>query len=735
MPGRPARARWNRRTSIFMEPFIMPITASARRAAYVIIAIAALLFLANYAARANEPTEPNANDPAGALDDAQIKRLPDVRALVGSDPITLDLKDAGRRLCEDESLDALRDVDPNRLVWSIITQESEIVDLELEGDDLKLAWKPDAVGQTTIVLKASSESAPDAGAFVSFRAEAWKPNLFAAMMAALGGGGLFLLGMKRMSDGLQAIAGSRLRRLVSIFTNNRFLAIGVGTLVTSIIQSSTATSVMTLGLVNSGLMTLKQAIGVLLGANIGTTTTGWIFALNVGAMGLPLLGVAAIFYLFCKNERVKNFSVFALGLGMIFFGLETLKAGLAPLPDTPQFMAVMRAFQATSFKGLIMCVFIGCGTTALVHSSSATVALIITLASLGVMDLNTAAALALGSNIGTALTPLIVAIGAPSNTRRAAYFHLIFNTTGVLWVMAIFFPIFLPLVERLGTALHLGITGQIALTHTLFNVANTIVFLPFLGPIANFLERRVVDKETRKPKSVTGLFSFLNDEPALAIERSRIEVHRMFINCMALGENLQRLNEGEFGDDELVARSFELEEKLDVAQDETIDFISQIMPRAFSVDATASAREQIRIAEEVETISDYLVGVLKSILKLKENEQKLPEELVNEFTSLLNDALDALKWLEQKFAERQHVELARPINERRRAYVANAKRIREKFMEDMSQRQFDPLVVIAVNYQINAWRRVYEHLLNIAEAMETPEKAVNPRANATRALT
>lgn len=707
----------------------MPITASARRAIVIVVTLAMLGFLANALARAEETNERNASVPNQTLDEnAQIKRLPDVRALVGSDPITLDLKDAGRRLCEDENLDNLRDVDPNDLVWSIITQESEIVDLELEGNDLKLMWKPDAVGKTTVVLKASAKDSPENSAFISFRAESWKPNLIAAMMAALGGGGLFLLGMKRMSDGLQAIAGSRLRRLVSIFTNNRFLAIGVGTLVTSIIQSSTATSVMTLGLVNSGLMTLKQAIGVLLGANIGTTTTGWIFALNVGALGLPLLGIAAIFYLFCKNERVKNFSIFALGLGMIFFGLETLKAGLAPLPETSQFMEVMRAFQATSLKGAIMCVFIGCATTALVHSSSAMLALIITLASLGAMDLNSAAALALGSNIGTALTPLIVAIGAPANTRRAAYFHLFFNTTGVIWVMAIFFPIFLPCVERLGSFLHLGITGKIALTHTIFNVANTLVFLPALGPIADFLERRVVDKEAKKPKSTTGLSSFLNDKPALAVERSRIEVHRMFIDCLALGENLQRLQQAAFEDEDLVAHSFQLEEKLDAAQDETIDFISRLMPRTFSLDATASAREQIRLAEEIETISDYFLGALKSSLKLKENGLAIPEELEREFGALLADALDSMTWLEQKFTQRQHVDLAQPINERRRNYVAHAKKIREDFMEDMSEKQFDPLVVVSINYQINAWRRIYEHLLNIAEAMETPEKAINPRA-------
>ena len=174
----------------------------------------------------------------------------------------------------------------------------------------------------------------------------------AIIFQVFGGLGVFLLGMKNMSDGMQAVAGERMRKLVGLATNNRLLGVGVGTTVTGIIQSSSVTTVMVVGMVNAGLMTLKQAIGVIFGSNIGTTVTAWIMAYSLEKYGLPIIGFSALFYLFSKSDRVRFLAVFVLGLGMVFFGLELMKQGLSPIRNMPEFVSWFSRFQANSYLGV-----------------------------------------------------------------------------------------------------------------------------------------------------------------------------------------------------------------------------------------------------------------------------------------------------------------------------------------------------------------------------------------------
>ncbi len=658
--------------------------------------------------------------------DAPVKWLPDMRVLAGAPTTTIDLKETLQHFCDEGYFgNAPNSVIPEDVELSIIPSvgDVKVVDLQLEGTRLYLNWIPDAVGKTKVIVKASVKDDPTRRAFVSFNATSWLPDYMAILMAVVGGGGLFLLGMKRMSDGLQAMAGSRLRRMVSFFTHNRFMAVGVGVVVTTLVQSSTATSVMALGFVNGGIMTLSQAIGVIIGSNIGTTTTGWLFTLNIGALGLPILGVGALFYLFCRKEKIRNVALFALGLGMIFFGLETLKAGLAPVSEVPEFAVLIRTFRADTFLGALVCIVVGCGTTFLAHSSAATLAITITLASLDAIDLNSAAAIVIGSNIGTTFTALIAAIGASINTKRTACFHLMFNVLGAIWIMPIFFLVLIPSVNGIGNACHMDICGKIALTHTLFNVANTVVFVPLIDPIAKLLEKFVVEKgEKKSVDSVTGLPKFKDGLSFSNIELSRNVVRQMFLDCQEMLELLENAQKSNYEDEETISKIFKIEEKLDSVQDETIDFISQLTSRINDNDAAASAREQIRLAEEIETISDYALGVLKANLKLKESELELPKTLDNIFVELLQDAKGTLELLVESFSMHRHSHLVEPMNEKRRQYVARIKKIRDEFLQKMFEERLAPLVVHAVESQLNAWRRVYEHLQNISEAMEVPGK-------------
>lgn len=651
----------------------------------------------------------------------QKKWLPDLKVLVGAPTTTLDLSATLAEFCEQNVFDGAA-TKPEDLTLELVGDgDGSVAKTRLEGTTLYVDWTPDAVGDAEITLKATPKNDPSKVAVVTFKAESWAPNYWAICATVLGGLGLFLIGMKRMSDGLQAVAGARLRRVISMFTNNRFLAVGVGFMATVLVQSSSATTVMILGFVNSGLMTLAQAVGCVMGTNIGTTTTGWLLTLNLGAYGLPLIGVAGFIYLLTNNEKICNLAACALGIGLIFFGLKTMGAALAPLPDIPAFSEFMQSFQADSLWGAVKCVFVGCVTTMIVQSSAATIGITMTLTALGAIEFPAAAALVLGENIGTTITALMASIGTSTNARRVAYFHTLFNCVGVCWALAIFFPILLPTVNALGARWGLDDVGKIALTHSLFNVTNTLVFLPFVGASAAFLTKIAPDRASKPKKrvSTTGLASFTNDDPIVGIERSRLEIQRMFGDCQTLARDLATLKSENFENPTLVEESFALEKTLDDRQDETIDFISGLTTRAFTVDVAFSAREQVRLAEELETISDYFVGVLKSNLKLKELELPTPREIDDSFVELLGYASESLEWIGKTFAEWGPREnLLEEMNARRVRYVARVKEIRERFLHSMFEERLDPQAVVAVDYQLNAWRRVYEHLHNIAEAME-----------------
>ncbi|HHK42401.1 MAG TPA: Na/Pi cotransporter family protein, partial [Planctomycetaceae bacterium] len=221
--------------------------------------------------------------------------------------------------------------------------------------------------------------------------------------------------MKNISDGLQAVAGNRLRRMISLVTDNRLLAVGVGTLVTMIVQSSSITTVLVVGLVNSGFMSLTQAIGVVFGANIGTTITGWVLVLKIGKYGLPLAGASAFGYLFISRDRLRYLCMGAMGVGMVFFGLELMKDGFSIIKDLPAFEQWFERFTADSYIGVLKCAAIGCILTFIVQSSSATLGITIGLAQIGVIPFQTAAALVLGENIGTTITAWLASFGTSPN--------------------------------------------------------------------------------------------------------------------------------------------------------------------------------------------------------------------------------------------------------------------------------------------------------------------------------
>ena len=457
------------------------------------------------------------------------------------------------------------------------------------------------------------------------------------VLELVGGLGLFLLGMKHMSEGMQAVAGKSLRRIISAVSTNRLLATTCGILVTCIVQSSSITTVMVVGFVNSGVMTLAQAIGIIMGANIGTAITGWILVLKVGKYGLPILGFSAFVYLFSKKDRTRYWAMAIMGIGMIFFGLELMKDACGLIKEMPQFENWFLQFQADSYLGVLKCALVGCLLTVMVQSSSATLGITISLAFQGVIPFETAAALVLGENIGTTITAFLASLGATTNARRAAYFHIVFNLIGVVWITLIF-SWYIELIHWLaggnvseavvvdGVTSYPNTTLAIAMTHSVFNITNTLMFIPFLPWFVKFLERVVPAKDFKEKPRLTDLEMRVARTPALAIQQSRVEIEKMGDGCEKMLTWLSELVEQDDPDRALADRLTRREQVLNSMQDEVSEFVTELLSGNVPYSIADEACRQLRMVNEYEAMSDDIVNLDKFDRKLRRKGSRFSEE-------------------------------------------------------------------------------------------------------------
>ena len=390
----------------------------------------------------------------------------------------------------------------------------------------------------------------------------------------LGGLGIFLYGMDHMSSGMQKLAGRKLKKFLAALTTNRVIAILVGIVITMLVQSSSVSTIMTIGFVNASLLTLKQALGVIFGANIGTTVTGWILALNVGKYGLPIVGAGAIAHMFLKSDKAKTRALTVMGLGMIFLGLELMSNGLKPVRSMPEFVRMFAMFSANSYFGVIKVAAIGALITAVVQSSSATLGITITLAVQGLIDYRTAVALVLGENVGTTITAILATLNANVNAKRAAYAHTIINLIGVVWVTALF-PFFLKFLSYVSDP-DKNMTVAIATAHTTFNVANVLLFTPFIGYLSDFL-CRVVKDDGKINNRVTKIDRLMLQNSNIVVEQTRVEIltmgkmiQNMFDEIAVAYKNALELT------DEKVKEMSKIEEEIDINIKEIAEDMSPI---------------------------------------------------------------------------------------------------------------------------------------------------------------
>ena len=578
----------------------------------------------------------------------------------------------------------------------------------------------------------------------------------------VGGLGIFLLGMKNMSEGMQAVAGDKLRKLIGAVTNNRIMACIVGTIVTCIIQSSSVTTVMVVGMVNATLMNLTQAIGVILGANIGTTITGWVLVLKIGKYGLPMLGIATFFFLFSKRDRIRFTASFFLGLGMVFFGLELMKNGFKPLKDLPQFVEMFYRFSPTSYFDyfdIIKCVLVGAALTMIVQSSSATLGITIGLATTGVITFPAAAALVLGENIGTTITAYLASLGASRNAKRASYAHIMINIIGVIWIVSIF-GLYIPAVvkfvgldkvantyasqevdsEKFGFTVwtepvkaemaaedykiakdeydHAAktMTAAIAATHTGFNVVNMLVFLPFVGLLAKLLYKIVPEGTHVEKPHLTFLDVRMLDAPAIGIEQSKKEIVKMSDRVEEMMVTLRDLVYKQEPNEVKEEEIFRNEKELDVIQKEVSEFLGHIMAGNVSLNITEEGRSQLRMADEYESISDYITNILKFNLKMRETGQQMSDEGLKDILNLHDHVADYTKLIREG-VRTSDKDIITQAQVQGKSITMLMKEYRTKHLNRLSDGTTTALKSLIFTDILNAYRRIKDHAFNIAEVL------------------
>ena len=543
---------------------------------------------------------------------------------------------------------------------------------------------------------------------------------------AIGGLGIFILGMKYLSDSLQSLSGGLIRKAISSVTSNRFLAVIVGLVVTCFVQSSSITTVMVVGLTNAGLMHLTQAIGVILGANIGTTITGWILAVKVGKYGLLLVAIGVFPMLFSKNDRISATAKVLVALGLIFFGLEIMSNAFKPLRSDESFMNLMLTLDAQSLLSILGCVAIGCMMTMIIQSSSAMLGITMALAATGAIPLYTAVALVMGENIGTTITAQFAAIGGSIAARRAAMAHSVFNVLGVFIIISIFstyvdmIELFVPglsnFVDADGSRPY--IAAHIAMAHTFFNVTATLVMLPFLNQLAKLVTKLIPEKAGAEK----GSFKYIGSPGTMPVamgismvfeelKRMQEAVHEVLINAEKF---LQRDLKGR---DSIYREVKKLEDETDVMQHEITSFTVTLMQAGGASTAQSDrAYNYVRAADELESIADYAYSLCSYMKRLDKHELDFSEDGWKDLRAFHREVFAFFNLVCNAFRD-EDVSSMRKIYDEANRLNDLADEVRKAHLVRMKEGSCGALPALTFSDMAVALRRIKNHTVNLHEAL------------------
>ncbi|MEI0559725.1 Na/Pi cotransporter family protein [Brachyspira intermedia] len=467
----------------------------------------------------------------------------------------------------------------------------------------------------------------------------------------VGGFGLFMYGLKVFSDGLQESTENALKDILHKVTQNKILGISLGFLITAIVQSSSAVTVMTVSFVNANLLTLSQAINIILGANIGTTVTGWIISLNIDVLALPSLGIGSIIVIFgSENRKLRFFGEILMGFGMIFYGLILMKTAFEGVRGSEDFEKVFLMANADTMYGRFLCVVIGMVVTAIIQSSSAALGVTISLASVGLIDYPTGVALILGQNIGTTITAVLATLGASTNAKRAALVHCLFNIFGVIY-MFFLFPYYIKLVDIIVGFMNIGdpnlvvdnkyvnISFYIAAAHTMFNIINVIVFYFLTEKLEKIVCFIIKEKEDEKHVSV--LSDKLLNMPVSAEIEVRKEVTYMGDIAKKMLARIEQLFDNP--SERLLTKIRDHEKMLDNTDQEIHSFLLKLLGK--NTLNSANIASLINISTYYENLGDNLKDLGKAIIKGNEKKTLFNETQKEDIIKMLHNNKDFIDYL------------------------------------------------------------------------------------------
>ncbi|MCW3488882.1 Na/Pi cotransporter family protein [Dethiobacter alkaliphilus] len=523
------------------------------------------------------------------------------------------------------------------------------------------------------------------------------------LIQLVGGLGLFLFGMQLMASGMQKAAGDRLRRILEVLTSNPVIAVLTGIVVTILVQSSSTTTVMVVGFANAGLMTLPQALGTILGANIGTTVTAQIVSFDVYYLVYPAIGLGAVLNFFGKRRLYKYVGQAILGFGILFTGMSTMSDAMRPLRDSPFFMDMIAQFGAFPLFGI----FIGAMFTALVQSSSASTGLIIAMSWQGILPLPAAVALILGTNVGTCITALLASLGASLPARRAAFGHIAFNITGVLIVLLIFGP-FTEFIAGLGG----DVTRQTANAHTVFNVVSTLVVLPFFKYFVTLITHVIPGDEVALEMGPKYLDKRILKTPAIAIGGVRQECLRMATLAREMvGESLHVFVHK---DRKMMQQVLQKEDLVDSLEKEIVIYLAELAQHSLTMEQSQQVSGLMHLVNDLERIGDHAQNIVH-----------LAEIKMEEGLSFTDQAKEELKCMQAKVDEmmakvieafaKEDLALAREVVEQDDVVDDLERNLRKAHIGRINDKVcFPPSGVIYLDVLSN-FERIGDHATNIAQ--------------------
>jgi phosphate:Na+ symporter len=545
------------------------------------------------------------------------------------------------------------------------------------------------------------------------------------LLGLLGGLALFLFGLDQMTAALKAVAGDRMRDLLRRLTVNRFMGLATGTFVTAVVQSSSVTTVLLVSFISSGLMSLSQAVGVILGANIGTTITAQIIAFKVTKLAMFMIAAGFGITFLARREDLRQHGNGMLGLGLVFLGMTLMGEAMEPLRGYPPFLEWMVRMEHPVLGVLAAAAF-----TALVQSSSATTGVVIAMASQGLISLSAGIVLILGANVGTCVTALLASIGKPREAVRAAVVHVLFNLLGVaLWIgvigqLAEWVTWLSPRSESLSGAARLAADTprQIANAHTLFNVANSLIFLPLTGLLARLCERLVPDRPLPEEELIRARYldAALLDTPSLALERTRREIARIGELTVSMLDAI--LPAMVRGDEEALRGVEERDQAVDGLHRHVVDYLGKLSRKALTEAQTAELLHLLAVANTFESAADVVETdlVRAGRLRMGSEIQVSPptESLIAEFHAEVSRALrGALAAFEARDPER-----ARQVIAQKPEIQALAVRAAHHQVERLVAPEANRLPAFAIeNDMMEDLRRVFYFAKRIAHGVEDEE--------------